>query len=364
MKITFDPKTVGEALEAIKPSNKVNRPIESAVLLTVTGTTLVLTSCTESRAMALTVDCQASEDGVAVLPHKSLNEAVKCCKASATLTLLGDDATAQLKSGRSQYRIPVAGNADEYPAFPSLEGDTTTISIETDLLLQAIAETGYAISTDETKTTLCGLHIQPDNGVAEFAATDGHRLTVTKSDADIDAGVDEVNIPGSTIALLPRLLQAPDTTLEFDSYQCRITAPGVVFISRLLEGSYPNYRQLIPTRFDWTLKCDRSELRSALSSVGFMAELNRAIVKLSVVDGELTIVAEAQEAGAAMATVAVAAMTGVFPTTMGMNLRYLRDGVQGSGSVTIQGNGATQPVVLTGEDTEALCLVMPVQVRS
>jgi DNA polymerase III subunit beta len=146
--------------------------------------------------------------------------------------------------------------------------------------------------------------------------------------------------------------------LAIDKQQAAmVTADGTTITSRLIDGTYPNVQQLIPTSYEHTLTCERKQLLHALERVAVIGD----IIKLTVTD-HLTITAET-DAGSGAETIAT---TGTLPPCA-FNASYLIDGLKGlpGDAVTISANGPTTPVVLTPSGIDGVTyLVMPIQIRN
>ncbi len=205
----------------------------------------------------------------------------------------------------------------------------------------------------------------------EFAATDGHRLARVQVNVSDTPGQDEptaLTVPARTLRELERLLAqsaSPSLTLHFDRAQMVATLPDVVITSRLLEGQYPNYRQLLPQTFERQATVERKPLIAALERLDILAAQKNHILKLSFGPAELEISVDAPDVGGGCEQLPIQ-MTGT-PLEIAFNVKYLLDALkvfEGS-EVSIKFNGDTQPAVLSPVDALALqYLVMPVKIRT
>ncbi|MEM9908954.1 MAG: DNA polymerase III subunit beta, partial [Cyanobacteria bacterium P01_D01_bin.44] len=208
-------------------------------------------------------------------------------------------------------------------------------------------------------------------------ATDGHRLAVVKTVDDGDDGADqaslsmEVTVPGKALRELERTMQLYQGTepiaLRFDPTQVVFELGDQRITTRLLEGQYPNYRQLIPQQFERQLTLDRKHFMAALERIAVLADQRNNIVKLSVIasDQSIALSVEAQEVGSGR-EVLPAQITGE-DLDIAFNVRYLLEGLKAlpSTEVQIQCNSATSPAILTPlGGMKMTYLVMPVQIRS
>jgi DNA polymerase-3 subunit beta len=180
----------------------------------------------------------------------------------------------------------------------------------------------------------------------------------------------DVTVPAKALRDLERMLQAYQSTepiaLKFDRTQVIFELGNQRLTTRLLEGQYPNYRQLIPKQFERQVTIDRKGLTDALERIAVLADQKNNIVKLSL-DPEQESVAisvEAQEVGSGREVVP-AQITGD-PLDIAFNVRYLLDGLKalGTNEVQLQCNTATSPsVMLPLGELQMTYLVMPVQIR-
>lgn len=315
--------------------------------------------------------------GDITLPAKLLGDIV--ARLPDGEMVLDDDlgeATVTLKSASGKYQVRGMG-AEEFPELPVIEeGDVAQLPAEA--LIEGLKGALFAASTDETKQVLTGVHVTIQADGLEFAATDGHRLAVVQTSQEEGAativggeGALDVTIPAKTLRELERMLAAHQST---EAIALRSEPGQVVFewadqrlISRLLEGQYPNYRQLIPKQFARQVTVERRSLISALERIAVLADRKNNIVKISLdsAQQQITVSVDAQDVGSGQEAVP-AQLTGE-DLDIAFNVKYLLDGLKvlPSTEVQIQVNTATSPVVLVPIGAMKMTyLVMPVQIRS
>ena len=321
-----------------------------------------------------------AESGTVTLPAKLLNDIVSRL-SDGEITLFVDEqdnaeeqilATLTSVSGRFQLR---GMQATEFPQLPSIE-DGETIILPITALTEGLKASLFAASTDETKQVLTGVHLTgtPDN--LEFAATDGHRLSVVQTPLE-DAETSNitqgfgVTIPARTLRELERILSVNQTTdlvtLRVDEGQIIFEIGDQKLTSRKLEGAYPAYQQLIPKKFDRSVTLERKRLLSSLERVAVLADQKNNLVKFSLNGdkGQLTLSVESPDLGSAKESMP-AEMTGD-DTDIAFNVKYLMDGLKAlpATHVQMQLNESTQPVIFSPLDgLKMTYLVMPVQIRS
>jgi DNA polymerase-3 subunit beta len=260
--------------------------------------------------------------------------------------------------------------ADDFPELP-LAQDATPIKLDPEVLVKGLRATLFASSSDEAKQLLTGVHLGLNADGLECAATDGHRLAVLRlqNSADGEAELD-VTVPARSLRELERLLSSRSATdpvsLFCDHGQVVFQWADQVLTSRSLDGTYPNYGQLIPESFSRVLKLDRRGLLSALERVAVLADQHNNVVKLSSnpSDGQLAISADAQDVGSGAE--AIAAEISGDAIQIAFNVRYVLEGLKAMQCerVELRCNAPTTPVVLAPDDASAFTyLVMPVQIR-
>lgn len=319
-------------------------------------------------------EANVEEGGMLTLPAKLLNDIVSRLPEE-DLTLTEEEMLVTLTCSSGQYQVRGL-SAEEYPELPSLEnGQPANLSV--DRLVEGLRGALFATSTDESKQVLTGVHLTSKADSMEFAATDGHRLavveTVEQDDDAVDAsGTDmEVTVPAKALRELERMLmqaQGVDAiALRHDPGQVSFELDYQRITSRLLEGQYPNYRQLIPTQFSRQITVERRLLIVALERIAVLADQKNNIVKLTF-DGTkrtLTLSVEAQDVGSGRET--IPAQISGDDLDIAFNVRYLLDGLKAldTAEIQMQCNTATSPAILTPVGgIKMTYLVMPVQIRS
>ena len=150
---------------------------------------------------------------------------------------------------------------EEFPAAPDL-GETVTVSIRQAQMKDLIKKTAYAISLDETRYVLNGMYLLFENGEITAVATDGRRLALARTECKLPADFKrEIILPHKTVQELGRILMDDgECTIKLGERLIAFELPGITMISRLVEGRFPNYQQVIPQEKGTILTLDRLEL--------------------------------------------------------------------------------------------------------
>ena len=356
---------VGRAVAPERPSH----PILANVLLRADDhfDTLGLTGYDLSLGIETEIPATVAEPGEITLPARLFSEIISKLPSDSPITLAIDGEQVQISSTSGTYRLSTLP-ASDYPDLPSGK-PSSMATIAAGLLRHALGSTLYATATDESKRLLTGAHLATDADTLTIAATDGHRLAAC--DTELPEGAPQsplsATIPARALREVERLLgrcdDDQDVCLSVIAGYARLQpVGGPVLITRTLDGTYPNYRQLVPGDFAGRITTNRAALISAITRVAVLADQTNGVVKLIPGDGELTIWAEVSDVGLASETL-TAEITGDAPT-IAFKGKYLLESLRAHSidAVTLHCNSAITPVVIAG-DPAVLALVMPVQVR-
>ena len=385
MKVVCSQSELNAALQLVSRAvaTRPTHPVLANVLLTADAGTnrLSLTGFDLNLGIQTSLAASVETSGAITLPARLLGEIVSRLASDSPITLATEESGEQVQltslSGSYQMRgLP----ADDYPELPMVESGMT-LKLQPAGLVQALKGTLFASSADEAKQLLTGVHLRFNAKALEAAATDGHRLAVLQvEDALEDAAASSddaaegfaVTLPARSLREVERLMAGwrsdDPVSLFCDRGQVVFLAADQMVTSRTLEGTYPNYGQLIPDGFNRTLALDRRGLIAALERIAVLADQHNNVVKFTSQpdEGVVQISADAQDVGSGSESLA-AGLTGD-AIQIAFNVRYLLDGLKAMGSdrVVLHCNAPTTPAVLKPEgDAEAFTyLVMPVQIRS
>lgn len=366
---TADAKTFNQHLALVIRAipSRPNHPILANILLTAEAGRVTLSGFDNS--IGIRTSFEANVDGAwaVTLPAKLLSDIISRLDGNITITLEDSGEGILIRQGSGKYSIRGI-KPDEYPGLPV--GSGNGVSLNAEALKDALAQTLFATSGDETKQVLTGLHLLAKGEALELAATDGHRLAVAH--AVVNAGDDfELTIPAAALRHLNEIVNSfrSESNLElyYEQGQAVFQWGDQILTSRTLDGQYPNYPQLIPKSFERSGIIEKRLLLSALSRVAVVADQKNSVVKFgfNFDDQSLRISAEAQDVGSGEETLAVAVSGSNLE--IAFNVRYLTDGLKAISTEEVEFcfNAATSPVVLkpVNGEQETTYLVMPVQVR-
>jgi len=321
---------------------------------------------------------EVEASGAITLPARLFGEIVARLSADSPITLHCAEGGEQVEltsiSGAYQMRgMP----AEDFPDLPLVQTGQP-IRLEAEALVKGLRATLFASSSDEAKQLLTGVHLRLSGHGLECAATDGHRLAVLRLSHGAQVGEPDtddqepfaVTVPARSLRELERLLSGRPSvdplSLFCDRGQVVFLWSDQVLTSRSLDGTYPNYSQLIPESFSRSISVDRRALVAALERVAVLADQHNNVVKLTTEagSGQLQVQADAQDVG--RGSEALAAEVQGDPIQIAFNVRYLLDGlkVMASDQVVLHCNAPTTPAVLRPlDEADFTYLVMPVQIR-
>ena len=389
MKLVCSQAELNASLQLVSRAvaTRPTHPVLANVLLTADAGTgrLSLTGFDLSLGIQTSLPAAVETSGAITLPAKMFGEIVARLATDSPISLSCPEGEEQLELTNLSGSYRMRGMpADDYPDLP-LAQSGTPIRFHAEALVKGLRATLFASSPDENKQLLTGVHLRLDGEGLECAATDGHRLAVQRLSHAVEAaaspeaevagadGADfAVTVPARSLRELERILSGRGSqeplSLFCERGQVVVLSADQVLTSRSLDGTYPNYRQLIPPSFQRRLVLDRRAFIAALERVAVLADQHNNVVKISAdpAAGTATIQADAQDVGSGSESLAATIEGDAIE--IAFNVRYLLDGLKAMGSdqVVLQCNAPTTPAVLApvGADEAFTYLVMPVQIRT
>jgi len=282
------------------------------------------------------------------------------------LTLTGrEGGWVELRCGRASFRL-VGLPAEEYPAIED-EDAKGWIALDGARLRAMLARTSYAMSQDESRPYLNGIYVVLRQRDLRLVATDGHRLALARSEVEADAELAAI-VPRKAVQEMARVLAgAEGAAIAVRDNQFYLRTPGFLLASKLVEGQFPNYEQVLPRAHPRRLTAEREPLMAALRRVSVVADDRTRPVRLTLAPGTLRVSASSPELGEADETLPVD-VVGELPAeglTIGFNARYLLDalGPMDGDRVVMELKDPLSPGVLkSATDQTHLCVIMPMRI--
>ena len=328
MKFSIHRDSLLEALQkaqsVVEKRNTVQ--ILANILCHVKGESLSLSATDLEVGVKITLPVQAQQEGKITLPAKHFLDIVKELPSKMLEITRKDNNWVELVCGKSRFNV-VSLSADEYPALPAFE-DKEYFEAQVDAFKGMIDRTSFAVSTDATRYHLSGVYFEHvENNIMRMTATDGHRLS--SEDQEIFMKLPELKrgiiIPKKGLTELRKLLDEGDSSVGISFERGYIFAKlnGTYLFIRLIEGEYPDYRQVIPKTADRLVQLNREEFISALKRVSLLAHEKSRGVKLALLGAVLTISSSNPDMGEAREEIDV--QYAGEPIDIGFNAKYLLD---------------------------------------
>jgi len=303
--------------------------------------------------------------GEVVLPARLLLEVVRRLPGpSVSIELRPEHGDVELVAGSATFHLRSL-RGEDFPALPE-PGDDTTVVMPAPAFTETIARVSRSASRDETRPILTGVLVSAEGSSLRMVATDSYRLSVkeTSLEAALPEGF-EANVPARALEELTRLA-GPETeaiSIGVRSNQVVFSAGDTTLSSRLIDGQFPNYRQLLPEQFEHELTLDTAEFLEVVERISLMAQKN-APLRLSFTEGELRVSAQTPDVGEASDSFA-APFAGE-PFEIGFNPEFLTAGLQSAASdkVVLKLISPLRPGLLESADGSGfLYLIMPIRLN-
>jgi DNA polymerase-3 subunit beta len=337
----------------------------AGIHLQVAGDTVHLAGNDRDLTIQTEVTVAGSEDGVCVVPARLAVDIVRSLEPGAVLVETAEDDVVRITSGRSQFALRSLP-ADEFPRLNTPSGDGVTLDATT--LAAALRQVVRAASGDDSRPVLTGVLMSADETGLKLVATDSYRLAVRDlpGSTALAAG-QKVLVPSRALAELQRLLGSGGDnaaiTLRLGDFEAAFDIGPTRLTTRLLQGDYPNYANLIPAGYPNRLIIGREPLLDAVRRVKLMVRDANTPVRIALrAEGiELTVITP----DLGQATEEVDAKYEGTEMTIAFNPNYLIDGVEAieGDEVVLEALDGTKPATLRAtEASEYLYLLMPVRV--
>ncbi len=309
---------------------------------------------------------QVAEEGALTIPAKVFTEVLSQLPDEQVSIATEEGNMAVIRGERAEFRI-LGLPADEFPLLPEV-GEEMRMAIDPDLLRAVIKETIFAASKDEARAILMGaLFTVREGNILRLVTTDGHRLAISEAPLE-EAPQTEVNliVPASALEEVARIAgQAHESVVIRGSQnQLQFSFGHINLTTRLIEGQFPDYEQVIPKESKTAITAPRRELLGCIKRLAIVARQNANKIIFRISDGEIVMSAESQEVGKAEERL-VTEVEGE-PMEIAFNAQYLAEAlnVLSSDIVRFELTGTLSPGVIkpVGEERFFLYIVMPMQI--
>jgi DNA polymerase III subunit beta len=374
VKITCSQQNLSRGLSIVSHavSNRSTLPILANVLVATEDGQLKLSATNLEIGINYLVEVEEIiETGATTVPAKLIADFVGSLPQELVeITVPEDSSTLTVKSGDNEARIK-GMDSSEFPLIPTTEGNESPVIISATLLKEMIAEVVFSASDDESRPVFTGVLVQVGDNSITFAAADAFRLAVRTAPLEgVESKHEDILIPARTLNELARILPSEGDVEMFvtpNRSQVLFHTKQLDLVSRLIEGTFPNYRQIIPKPQDTTTRATvpSKEFAARIKLASLFARDSSNITRLKINDKDesLTIEATAEDLGNNVSKLN-ASIDGPEQQII-FNVKYLSDvlAVIGTAEVTIEVSAATKPGVIKPvglpEKNEYTYVIMP-----
>jgi len=278
--------------------------------------------------LRLSVEAQVEGDGAVVAPGRLLVDLARLLPENeVVLEHRPEQGVLEVTCGPASYKLNTY-SAEDFPKLPQPE-ESPGLKIPAAALEESIDLVARAASRDDMRPVLTGVFVSASAKEMTMVATDSYRLAVKRTELETDLGGElEANIPARALRELGRILSsegAGEASISLLANQAVFQAGSILLSTRLIDGQFPNFRQLLPESYEHDVRLPRSEFLDVTRRVSQLAQRN-APLRLSFESGQLTVAAETPDVGDARET-----MPAVFegePLEIGFNPEFLKEGIE------------------------------------
>lgn len=296
---------------------RATMPILSNVLIEAEGDTLSLTTTNLDLGIRCKIRAEIETPGAITLPVRKLHTVVRSLPDIEVSVDASSGNGAKITSGGSLFKI-MGIPKDEFPPLPTFE-DQHVFNLAQTELVQMLKSVSYAQSTDENRYILNGVYFQFEDNKMTLVATDGRRLALTGKEMEVtDENAGSLILPAKTVAELERILgQGDEVKITFNERQVAFgirigentdssgLVDNIYLVSKIVEGNYPNYKQVIPKETDQRIKIERELMLECVQRASLMTSDKNNSVKIKISPNLLEISGQSTEFGESHETMAI-----------------------------------------------------------
>lgn len=308
MKLTLSKDHILEGLQKVQSivNPRTTLPILSNVLLKADKGQLTLTTTDLEISVRTRIEAKVDKAGGSTLPARRLFSIFRELPDHEIELNVDEKDNASIRCGASFFKL-VGMSEDDFPPLPKFDGDRS-YSLEQGAFKEMLRKTAYAASTDETRYVLNGVYLSFKDDKLLVVATDGRRLALVEHELEFPKEAEaDIILPSKTVHELLRSLN------DEGSLKIKTTGTQVAFdfenhliiISKLIEGSYPNYKQVIPAQSEKRIAVEREALLAAVKRAALVTTEQSNSVKLIFGKNQLQIITSAPDIGEAKETLAI-----------------------------------------------------------
>lgn len=369
MKLTLSTSELLSQLQNVSRIASTRSAVQalSGVMIDASGETCQLMATDVEVALQVSVPAAVSSKGSAVLPARLLLEVVRSLTGETlSIELRGAENDVEMVCGGATFHFRTL-RAEDFPSLPRPTADGR-ISLPTRAFVDTVAKVSRSASHDETRPVLTGILVSAAAQELVMVATDSYRLSVKRTTLDSPvSGSFEANVPARALQELARIAggAAEDhLTVGVQDGQVVFEAAGAILSSRLIDGQFPNYRQLLPDTVQHELRLSTPELSGVVRRISLLAQKNSPL-RLRFSEGQLTVTAQTPDVGEATESVPVPFQGD--PFEIGFNADFLRDGLESveTDELLLKLISPVRPgLIESPEASDFIYLIMPIRLTA
>lgn len=359
MKFTIEQSALSSGLSKIQSaiSNKPTVPILTNILIVANADSVTIKATDLDISLTVNIKCDVKKEGSTTIPAKKFTAIIKQLP-SAPITIDTKDSSTSIKCNKSRFKI--LGMPDtEYPIDKVFESNST-FTIDNNTLKRMIDKISYSVSSDVTRLVLNGVLFNLRDNLLSLIATDGRRLAMIEKIIDGDISDIDLIIPHKSVTEIQKLLSVEgDVKISIGDSRLLFKTGSTVFSTRLIEGNYPNFRQVIPAGFKSELSIPRVDLSKAINRVSLVLNDLSSSVKMEV-NNDKVIISAASNTDESSEPVAVD-YDGE-NTSLSFNPQFIQDPLKhlDCNNITLKFNDSTSPMCVSGDDG-FIYIIMPMR---
>jgi len=275
-------------------------PVLSGILLKASNGKLTFTATDLELGIECTVPVSTEQEGGVVLPARYLGEIVRRLPDVKINLEVNIDNSTVIRYGESEFSL-LGMPSEDFPVLPSVDSESV-LTVKQEMFKNMVKQVGFAVSAEGSRPVFTGILMEIEGDSISLVATDTHRLAYRSAKIERNGEKEfekTVIIPGKTLNELNRIMtgEAEELQIAFGENQVVFEMPGIRFVSRLIEGQFPNYKQVIPQGCKSKIRIETRELLEATERASLLAKEGANVVKLTVSKENLTINSNSPDIG-------------------------------------------------------------------
>ncbi len=347
-------------------SSKNPLPVLSGILLKAGDGTLTVTATDLEVGIECTLPMDIQEKGAVVLPARILGDIVrKLPDVKIVMEVNSQNFNTTIKYGQSEFNL-LGLSSEDFPILPSIDF-SSVLTIKQELFKNMIKQVIFAASSDDNRPIFTGALMEIGEDTVKLVATDTHRLALRTAKMENNGFELEksVIIPGKTLNELNRIMtgEGEDVKIAFGENQIVFELPGTKLISRLIEGQFPNYKQVVPQGCKTKIKLKTKELLEATERASLLAKEGSNFVKITITEENMTISSNSPEIGKIEEQLPIE-MEGE-ETQIAFNSKYLIDVLKviDTEEILVELTGSLSPgIIKPAEGQNYIYVILPIRI--